>query len=203
MQRSRGSRRRQRSVRVSVAVALLALGTVAVLASMPVGSYALLSSASVLALLCGWAAARIVHTEVVQSRRVHARERAAQAQAFRSLFATRSTEHAQFAAAMADRVTARERELRELEGTLRLSERRATAAEERVRREARRVVEAQERVAELEESLAIRTAEEADELASWEMDREQHRDVDTVVDLLAWEERGSRTADGTSQRRHA
>ena len=104
---------------------------------------------------------------------------------------------------MTERLGHTEREVRELEATLRLSERRAVDAEERVRREARRGEDARARVAELEVALAIRTAEEADELASWEMDREQHRDVDTVVDLLAWEERGSRTADGTPQRRHA
>ena len=53
-----------------------------------------------------------------------------------------------------------------------------------------------EPVVELEVALAIRTAEEADELASWEPGGP---DVDTVVDLLAWEDRraaapGSRTA---------
>ena len=40
--------------------------------------------------------------------------------------------------------------------------------------------------AELEVALAIRTAEEADELASWVP---AGSDMDTVVDLLRWEDR--------------
>jgi hypothetical protein len=48
----------------------------------------------------------------------------------------------------------------------------------------RRADEANHRVTELEVALAIRTAEEADELASWSPAGDA--DVDTVVDLLAW-----------------
>lgn len=185
------SRRRQRSVRVTVAVALLALGTAAVLVALSLATVPALSVASVLSLMCGWAAARIIYNELVQSRRIHARNRAAQAQSFRELFTERSAEHATFAAAMSDRLSARDREVRELESTLRLSECRATDAEERVRREARRANEAQQRVAELEVALAIRTAEEADELASWVPSG--YDDMDTVVDLLRWEDRSQAT----------
>ena len=187
MSRMSPSRRRQRSVRVSVAVVLLGLGTAAVVVALSLATVPALSVASILSLLCGWAAARIVYSELIESRRVHARDRAAQAQSFRTLFTERSEEHAAFAAAMSDRITAREREVRELEGTLRLSEGRATNAEERVRRESRRANQAQERVAELEVALAIRTAEEADELASWVPGG--YDDMDTVVDLLRWEDR--------------
>ena len=189
MVRMSPSRRRQRSVRVTVAVALLTLGTAAVLVALSLATVPALSVASVFSLLCGWAAARIVYTELVQSRRTHARDRAAQAQSFKDLFAERAAEHATFATAMGDRLTARERQVRELEGTLRLSEARAGEAEDRVRRESRRANQAQERVAELEVTLAIRTAEEADELASWVP--AGHDDVDTVVDLLRWEDRAS------------
>lgn len=189
MTRMSPSRRRQRSVRVTVAIALLALGTVAVAVGLSLATVPALSVTSVLSLLCGWAAARIVYTELVQSRRSHARDRAAQAQSFTTLFAERAAEHATFATAMGDRLTAREREVRELEGTLRLSEARATEAEDRVRRESRRANQAQERVAELEVALAIRTAEEADELASWVPGG--YDDMDTVVDLLRWEDRAS------------
>jgi hypothetical protein len=87
---------------------------------------------------------------------------------------------------MGERLTAATREVRELEGTLRLSECRALEAEDRVRREARAGDHARARVAELEVALAIRTAEAADELASWSA---AGADLDTVVDLLAWEER--------------
>lgn len=191
--RTSPSRRRQRSVRVTVAVAILSLGTVAVVVALSLASVAALSVSSVLSLVCGWAAARIIWAELVESRRVHARDRAEQAQSFKTLFTERSAEHAVFAAALGDRLTAREREVRELEGTLRLSERRATVAEERVRRESSRANEAQERVSELEVALAIRTAEEADELASWVPGG--YDDLDTVVDLLSWEDRGERTGE--------
>jgi hypothetical protein len=67
-----------------------------------------------------------------------------------------------------------------------------------VRREVRRVDDARNRIVELEVALAIRRAEEADELATWEPGGPE---VDTVVDLLAWEDRvrsgaGSRTRRG-------
>jgi hypothetical protein len=204
MARTSPSRRRQRSVRVTVALALMALGTLAVLVALPLSSYPVLSVASVLALACGWASAKILHTELVQHRHAHARDRAAQSRAFRALFADRSAQHATFAAAVTDRLAARDREVRELEGTLRLSERRATDAEDRVRRESRRAHEAQARVLELEVALAVRTAEEADELASW--DAAAGADLDTVVDLLAWEDRSQGSiveGAGSAQRKHA
>ncbi len=189
MVRMSPSRRRQRSVRVTVAVALLSLGTVAVAVALSLATVPALSAASVFALLCGWAAGRMMWTELVQSRIAHARDRAAQAQSFTTLFTERSVEHAAFASAMGDKLVASERKVRELEGTLRLSEARAGAAEDRVRRESRRANQAQERVAELEEALAIRTAEEADELASWVPGG--YDDLDTVVDLLRWEDRAT------------
>jgi hypothetical protein len=205
MVRMSPSRRRQRSVRVTVAIALLALGTLATVIALSLATVPALSISSGLSLVCGWAAARIMYTELVESRRGHARDRATQAKAFRTLFTERSAEHASFAAAMSDRLTAREREVRELESTLRLSECRALDAEERVRREARRANQAQERVAELEVTLAIRTAEEADELASWVPGG--YSDTDTVVDLLRWEDRSQAlldaTHDGTALKKHA
>jgi hypothetical protein len=187
------SRRRQRSVRVAVAVALLSAVSVLVLGALLAGSTGWLTAALLLSLAAGWAAARILHTELVQTRRAHARERALQARAFRQLFTERSAEHAAFARAMTARLAARDRSLAELEATLRLSEVRAVAAEDRVRREARRTADAQARVGELEVALAIRTAEEADELASWQAGGplDAVAEADTVVDLLAWEGRVS------------
>jgi hypothetical protein len=179
------SRRRQRSVRVCVAAALLASATVLTVGAVAAGRVLALVVASALATVCGWAAFRILHTELVEERRRHARGRAVQADAFRLLFAHRSAEHTAFVTAMGERLTAATREVRELEGTLRLSECRALEAEDRVRREARAGERARARVAELELALAIRSAEEADQLASWSAGA----DLDTVVDLLAWEER--------------
>jgi hypothetical protein len=171
---ARSGRRRQRSVRVTVAVALLSLATALVLLSLPTQSPVWLSISAVLALACGWAAARIVYSELVQSRREAAADRAEQAKAYRSMFAERASEHAEFTTSMTDRLARRDREVAQLESTLVSAETRAMQAEARVQREARRANDATaraeelgERVEELEEALVIRRAEEVDELAGW------------------------------------
>jgi hypothetical protein len=170
----RPGRRRQRSVRVTVAVFVLGVATTAVLLALPTQSPLWLSVAALLAVACGWVSARIVYSELVQSRREAAADRAAQAQAYRSMFTERASEHAEFTTSMTDRLVRRDRENQELTSALLGAKVRAAAAEARVQREARRANEAQERVQELtgrvhelEEALVIRHAEEVDELASW------------------------------------
>jgi hypothetical protein len=199
---ARPSRRRQRSVRVTVAVALLSLATAAVLIALPTQSPVWLSVASVLALGCGWAAARIIYTELAQSRRDNAADRAAQAQAYKSLFSERASEHAEFTTAMTDRIAAREAELAELQVGLVEAQRRAGEAEARVQREARRANDASNEVASLKErvqELEIRKAEEADELATWE-------GFETAVDMMAWEAKvnaATVAAQSEADRKHA
>ena len=209
MATSSPNRRRQRSVRVTVAVALLAVATLVVVLALPTQSAGWLSASSVFALLCGFAAARIVYNELLQSRREAAIDRAAQTQAYRSMFSERAEEHAEFTTAMTERLASRDRSIRELEGTVVLAEKRAMEAEARVKRESRRANEATELVAELQQALEIHKAEEADGLATWEgwegvmqFDDE----ADTVVDLLAWDEKvnaGAAAADETPQKKHA
>lgn len=160
------ARRRQRSVRLTVAVALLVLASGGVLATLPVADPTPVRVAAAVALVLGWAAARILHQEVLTSRREHARDRARQSRAFAELLAARSQEQA----ALGRRLAGREREVRELEATVRLVERRALHAEGRLRRAALEPVD--------------------------------HANVDTVVDLLAWEDRGTRGW-GPEQRRRA
>src|SRR5262245_26446490 len=118
MASSSPSRRRQRSVRVTVAVALLGLATLAVILALPTASVAWMGAASVLSLVCGWAAARIIYNELAQSRREAAADRAAQAQAYRTMFSARAEEHAEFTTAMTDKLARSDREVRELSGTL-------------------------------------------------------------------------------------
>ncbi len=195
---NRPGRRRQRSVRVTVAVLLLSLATLAVLLALPGQSPLWLSAAAVLALLCGWAAARIVYNELAQSRREAAADRAAQAQAYRSMFSERASEHAEFTTAMTDRLVRRDREITELETAVVTAEQRAMEAETRVQRESRRAKQAEERVAELQETLEIRDAEEADELASWDAPLFDPQ-LDAVVDLLAWEQKVSAGAPGADE----
>jgi hypothetical protein len=70
-------RRRQRSVRLTVSIVLLSGATAVVLAALPAQSTLWLSIASVAALVLGWVALRIMWTEVLQSRRENAADRAA------------------------------------------------------------------------------------------------------------------------------
>lgn len=196
------SRRRQRSVRVTVSVALLGLGTLSVVLALPTQNPVWLSISSVLALLCGAGASRIIYSELLQSRREAATDRAAQAQAYRTMFVERAAEHAEFTSAMTDRLVRRDRSIHELEGTIVLAEARAIEAETRVKREARRANEALELVAELQEKLELRTAEQAEETATWE-GWDGVMDAETIVDLLAWEEKAQSGAGDAADRRHA
>jgi hypothetical protein len=218
----RPTRRRQRSVRVTVAVVLLSCATLAVVAALPTGSFAWMAAASVLALSCAWASARIIYTELAQSRRESARDRAAQAQAYQVMFSERAEEHAEFTTAVTDKIARSEREVRELTATIVLAERRVAEAESRVQREARRAQELETSVAALTEELAARQAEEDAELAGWdpanlELARQfrlpgmgedgyddTYGDLDTVVDLLAWEEKVAQaTAPAEAEKKHA
>ncbi|HLN76209.1 MAG TPA: hypothetical protein VK204_04130 [Nocardioidaceae bacterium] len=196
------ARRRQRSVRVTVAVTLLALATLVVALALPTQSPLWLSFSSVFALLCGATSARIVYSELLQSRREAAADRAAQAQAYRVMFHERAAEHAEFTTAMTERLASRDKSIQELESTIVLAEARAIEAETRVKRESRRANEAQELVAQLQEQLEIRKAEQADELATWEGWDDAM--AETVVDLLAWEEKvQAGSADSKNDRKHA
>ena len=202
------ARRRQRSVRVTVAVALLSFATLAVVSALPTRSFGWMAASSVFALFCAWASARIIYNELTQSRRESAADRAAQATAYREMFSARATEHAEFASVMTDKLKRTDREVRELSGTLVLAEKRAAEAEHRVKREARRASDLEAKVEELEEALEIRKAEEEDQLAVWDGAQFQlpgmGEDLDTVVDLLAWEERvANETAPAKEKKKHA
>jgi hypothetical protein len=177
-------RRRQRSVRVTVAVGLLSVATVVVLASLPTQSPLWLSLASVTALLLSWGALRIMWTEVLQSRRENAADRAAAAVAYRNLFSVRAAEHAEFTTAMTERLAEAHISQRELEGMLTQHETRAQRAESKLVAESKALLEARDRLQALEQSLAVLEAEEADALATWEPEGSG----DAIVDLVAWEE---------------
>src|SRR6478672_8641505 len=83
------ARRRQRSVRLTLAVALLVL-------------------AALLGVVLGAAATRITHSELMETRREAARDRAEQAQAYRDLTVARTAEHAAYAETMESRIAAHE-----------------------------------------------------------------------------------------------
>ena len=177
------ARRRQRSVRVTVAVVLLSAATVGVLAALPTQSPVLLSASSVGALALGWAALRIVWTEVLQSRRENAADRAAAASAYKSLFSLRAAEHAEFTTAMTERLAESNLSVRELQGALVQAQRQT--ADATVRAET-----AEQRVGELEESIEVlraeRAAEETDALASWEAEGGEPA-RGSVDELVTWD----------------
>ena len=182
------TRRRQRSVRVTVAVALLSVATLVVLLGLSTRSVLWLGVGSVTAVVLSWAALRMMWTEVLQSRRENAADRAAAAAAYRDLFSIRAAEHAEFTSAMTERLAEAHLTQRELEGLLAQHQTRAPRAESRLVAETRALLEARSRVETLEHALAVRQAEEADALATWEADGD-----DSVVALAAWEEQQTRT----------
>lgn len=181
------ARRRQRSVRVTVAVCLLAVATLAVTGSLLLGSLAATSAAALLAVLAGCASTRIVANELAQSRREAARERAALAHDYSRLAADRIAEQAGFARAMTERIHERDAEIGRLHGAVRLADCRADEARARLRSEQERTAELRERLDQLGREL---DEEKNDSLAFWD-----GREGPTVVDLLNWEERVAQRAD--------
>ncbi len=155
-------------MRVTVAVSLLVAATVIVLGALPTRSALWLGLASVTAMALSWAALRMMWTEVLQSRRENAADRAAAATAYRTLFTARAAEHAEFTTAMTERLAEAHLSRRELEGRLAQQQLRATEAGEKLMAGEQALNEAHLRVQELEVLLAVREAEEADALASWE-----------------------------------
>src|SRR5690348_12098814 len=163
-------RRRQRSARVTVAVSLLAVATAAVLASFLTGSAVWIGIASVLALVLAGVSVRIMWTEVLQSRRENAADRAAAAAAYRNLFTVRAAEHAEFTTAMTERLAQAHLSQRELEGLVVQHETRAQRAETRLASESEALDETRGRVQQLEQTLAAL------------------QQGDSVIDLVAWDE---------------
>ncbi|MET3961458.1 hypothetical protein ABIE44_001392 [Marmoricola sp. OAE513] len=188
------SRRRQRSVRVTVAVFLLGVATVAVLAALPTQSPALLSVSSVVALVLGWAALRIVWTEVLQSRRENAADRAATASAYRSLFSERAAEHAEFTTVMTERLAVSNTSIHELQAALVKAQREVAAGAVRADTAESAFASALVRVAELERSIdLLRAEQEAARDAVSELDL-VGRERGSVDDLIEFDEKIARAA---------
>jgi hypothetical protein len=189
------ARRRQRSVRVTVAFCLLVLGGLVVVAALVSGSQQAVAAAAVLALVCGFAGTRIVANELAQSRRDAARDRAAQAHAYQRIYAERIAEHDRFATSMTGQIVERDGQIGRLLATVRHLGRRVDEAEDRAQREAARTAELQE----LLDAAARALEEQSDAVAFWDGE-----EVPAVMDLLAWEERvAAVTADATDARRSA
>jgi hypothetical protein len=175
--------RRRRTLRVTLAGALLVLSTTGCLLTLLAapGAALIVLPPLVLACVTAWL---LLHAQLRLERLDHAADRLAQRQSFTEVFVARSDEHAAYASRVGAELVALRRQVRELEGTLRLAEARGDEAEHRLRQERGQLLRAEVRVIELEVALERRLSDQIDELAAWPGD-----DVDTVVDLLNWEQR--------------
>lgn len=200
-----GSRRIQRSVRVTVSTALMVGAFVVVVVSVALS--ALVAPAAVLAFALGVAATRIMYSEVVQTRWEAARQRAEHARSFQAAMDLSHADHQAYIALVARRIGERDRAIGELGGTVRLLERRVSEAETRVRREARRANEAQERLAAvLDEVLGtvdVDADADAEAMAGSELLAEvlaARSDPPTIANLLDWDAQTSARATTTPDR---
>src|SRR4051794_35790821 len=91
------ARRRQRSTRLTVASALLMIAAVLVAAAIPTGQAVLSVLAGIAAVVLGAVATWITHSELIQSRRDAARDRATLAKKYAAQAAERAVENAAFA----------------------------------------------------------------------------------------------------------
>ncbi|WP_183095430.1 hypothetical protein [Nocardioides stalactiti] len=176
------SRRRQRSTRVVVAVLLLLVAALAVAGSAVAGSWLAVTVAGGVAVLLGATATKITHSELLESRREAARDRAVQAQSFRELDGRRAAEGVEFAADMQGQIAKRdatvsrlERRLSDAAQELAEARRSLTDVEERLDVSQRETARLGDRLGEAEERAAqavVRVAElevEVDMLtAQWE-----------------------------------
>src|SRR3712207_6736722 len=119
------TRKRQRGTRVTVAVGLLVLAALEVTGAALSGSWLVVTCAAGLGVLLGAAATRITHSELADSRREAAADRATQAKSYAALSEQRIAEHSSYVADMHARLAQREQALQELEDALCSAQRRA------------------------------------------------------------------------------
>jgi hypothetical protein len=200
MDRHPASRRRQRSVRITVAVIVLSAATALVAGAVAVGGAGLVAASAVVALLCGWAGLRIMWSVILRARHEHSAERAELARTYRELFAERAVEHDAHTKAMTARMRDRDGLIRDLETTVVATRRRAIVAERTLKRVQRRRADAGGRIITLEEYLARSQAEHRAAIIRLEEVEAEARARRTVVPewadlepdptaaLMAWEE---------------
>ena len=179
------ARRRQRSTRLTVAVSLLTLAAVLVTAAFLGEAAWFQAFAAISSVVLGAAATRITHSELVQSRREAAHDRAEQAQAYRQLTEQRTAEHTAFADSMRSRADQQELALTELESALSEAQKRAAVAIRKFNAEARRAELAEQEGREVTSRLE-ETEGRAAETALRVAELEQELDV-LRAELTAWE----------------
>jgi len=179
------ARRRQRSTRLVVAVALLGLAALLVAGSFATQAGLVRALAAVAAVMLGAAATRITHSELLQTRRDWARDRAEQAQAYHALDTRRAAEHRAFVTRVSTEAREREEVLAQLETELAAAQRRVADAQRKFNAEARRAD-----LAEDENVRLGRQLEESDERAAEAIVHlaELEQEVDVLrSELAAWQ----------------
>ncbi len=187
------SRREPRSWRITVAVAVLGVATLAVAGGLASAQLFVVGAAAVFAVAGGWVALRLAWNGIVEGRYQHAVDRAHLARAYRSLFAERTVEHQAFVAEVSARLTQRDRKIRELRGALAGIEMRAVEAEASVTSFRLRLTEAQGQLASMEHLIiAAREARHGPEsLRAKVVPEWADMEVDPLTALVAWEEHAS------------
>ncbi len=180
-------------MRVTVACVLLATSAATVV--LAVAASTAVGAAAALAVLAGVVAARMTYSEVLQTRRAAAQDRATQARAFGAVVRTMRVETATATSVLGAGLLDRDRRIVELASAIRFADKRALAAEARAAREARRADDAQRRLSGLLDQ--VLTQQVAETKSSDATDT-----LPSVVDLLAWEAR-SGEAKAESGRRQA
>ncbi len=123
---------------MTVAVALIALAAVVVLGSVASGNNALVVVSAFVAVALGAGSVKITHSELLQTRRDAAEDRAKQAAAYRDITARRAKENMEFAETMQARIAARQEVISQLETELSKALERAATATLKMNSEARR-----------------------------------------------------------------
>lgn len=132
------ARRRQRSTRLSVAAALLALSALLVVGAVVSGSFALTALAATIAVALGAAATKITQSELADARVEAARDRAAQARDYAAMTERKTAENMSFALDMRRKIAAREDVIVGLESALINAQRQVADQTRKLNVEARR-----------------------------------------------------------------
>lgn len=170
---------------MTVAASLVALSAALVLGAVALDNSVLVVLAAIASVGLGASAVKIIHAELVQTRRDAARDRALQAQAYRDITARRTAENVAFAQDMKARIAEREELIGHLEVELGKALERAATATLKMNSEARRADFFQEENARLATAMDAADSRAAEAIVRV---AELEAELDTLrAELEAWQ----------------
>ncbi|QCW52377.1 hypothetical protein FE634_03290 [Nocardioides dongxiaopingii] len=175
-----------------VAAVLVAVALACAVAAIASGTWAVAAMGAGVAAVLGAVATRITHTEVADTRRAWARDRAEQARGYAALTETRTAEQALYVADTRGRITRHEATIARLETRLADAAAEATATRDELAAEQAKVLAVEKASADQVARLSSRLAE-AEERAAMAIVRvaELEQELDVVrSELVAWETTG-------------